>query len=198
MLYLASCSPRRAELLRQIGIEFDIIDGEIDETARLGETPAQLVSRLSIEKAYAGRDKLGALAADDWVLASDTMIAIDDTIIGKPQSSEDCRKILQQLSARQHEVYSAVALVGAEGDAQHALSVNRIKFRTIRADEIAGYCASEEPMDKAGAYAIQGRAAVFIERLEGSYSAVMGLPLYETEQLLHQVGFRVFRQGQNE
>jgi septum formation protein len=189
MLYLASQSPRRAELLRQIGIKFEIIDGNIDETALQQELPAELVQRLSRLKALQGRQQLTNMKAGDWVLASDTVIVIDDQVIGKPDSEQHCCEILELLSGRQHLVLSAVALVGQQGEIHQAITENRIKFRNIQPEEIQRYCQSPEPKDKAGAYAIQGRGAIFIENLQGSYSAVMGLPLFETAQLLHKVGF---------
>lgn len=191
MLYLASQSPRRAELLRQIGIKFDIIDGEIDEAPIDHESPSQTVARLSLQKAIKGVQQLTNMQSDDWVLASDTLIAIDNRVIGKPESELHCRQILTLLSAQEHQVLSAVALVGKEGEIHQATSYNKIKFRNIRPEEIEQYCQLEEPRDKAGAYAIQGHAAIFIENLQGSYSAVMGLPLYETAQLLQKVGFNL-------
>ncbi len=191
MLYLASQSPRRAELLRQIGIKFDIIDGDVDETPVENESPAQTVARLSLQKALKGVQQLADMQPDDWVLASDTLIEIDNQVIGKPESEAHCRQILELLSGKEHQVLSAIALVGKQGDIHQATSYNKIKFRQIRPEEIAQYCQLEEPRDKAGAYAIQGHAAIFIENLQGSYSGVMGLPLYETAQILQKVGFNL-------
>ena len=128
---------------------------------------------------------------DYYVLAADTTITLDGDIIGKPTDREQCRCILEQLSARQHLVLSAVALATAD-DVTVRLVQNRVSFRAISAAEIASYCACDEPMDKAGAYAIQGKAAIFIEYLEGSYSAVMGLPLYETAELLRGAGIELY------
>jgi septum formation protein len=196
MLYLASQSPRRAELLRQIGIKFDIIDGEIDETPIAHESPSETVARLSLQKALKGYQQLTEIQADDWVLASDTLIEIHDKVIGKPESTQQCRQILELLSGQEHQVLSAIALVGCKGEIHQTTSYNRIKFRNIRPEEIEQYCKLDEPRDKAGAYAIQGKAAIFIEYLEGSYSSVMGLPLYETAQLLQQVGFNLLDQEQ--
>lgn len=194
MLYLASQSPRRAELLRQIGIKFDIIDSIIDETAHAHETPSELVLRLSREKAQHGRRQLSGMQKGDWVLASDTLIVMNDQVIGKPDSEQHCVQILSLLSGKEHQVFSAVALVGVDGETHDAISCNRIRFRNIRAVEIEQYCQLMEPRDKAGAYAIQGKAAIFIENLQGSYSAVMGLPLFETAQLLQRVGFNLLDQ----
>lgn len=183
MIYLASRSPRRAELLRQVGVEFEVFAIDIDESRLPSEPPAEYVCRLAREKAKQAAARLAVQAQDYAVLAADTTIALDGDIIGKPADREQCRCILERLSARQHQVLTAVALATPAGIAWR-LNQSRVRFRRLQAREVEAYCDSEEPMDKAGAYAIQGRAAVFIERLEGSYSAVMGLPLYETAELL--------------
>lgn len=156
---------------------------EIDETRRPEEPPAAYVSRLAQEKARAAACDLAAQRPDYCVLAADTTIALDGDIIGKPEDRQQCRCILGRLSARQHLVLTAVALA-TPGRIDWRLSESRVDFRALTAQEIESYCASDEPMDKAGAYAIQGRAALFIKNLEGSYSGVMGLPLYETAELL--------------
>jgi septum formation protein len=194
MLYLASQSPRRAELLRQIGIKFDIICGEIDETLIEHESPSETVARLSRQKAFKGCQHLTNMQSGDWVLASDTLIEIQGRVIGKPESEQNCREILSLLSGKEHQVLSAIALVGKQGEIHQTISYNRIKFRNIRPEEIEQYCKLAEPKDKAGAYAIQGLAAIFVENLQGSYSSVMGLPLYETAQLLQKVGFNLLDQ----
>jgi septum formation protein len=189
MIYLASSSPRRAELLQQIGVKFDIIHVNIDESAEAGEAIDALVLRLSRQKALQGAKQLEHMTARDHVMAADTLIALDDHIVGKPSSKAHCQSILGTLVGRTHQVYSAVALSDFEGRVKALLSINEVSFRTMSNREIKHYCASEEPMDKAGAYAIQGRAAMFIRHLSGSYSSVMGLPLYETAQLLRQAGY---------
>lgn len=189
MVYLASSSPRRAELLRQIGIKFDIIHVDIDESPAEGEAIDQLVLRLSREKALGGLTQCTTMKRDDLIVAADTLIGLDGKILGKPQDVPHCRQILQQLSDREHQVYSAVAVAGYDGEVNALLSNNRIRFCALRTEVIARYCGSDEPHDKAGAYAIQGMAARFIEHLSGSYSAVMGLPLFETSQLLQQAGY---------
>ncbi len=194
MLYLASQSPRRAELLRQIGVKFDMINGDIDETPIEHESPSETVARLSRQKALKGYQQLTNIQSDDWVLASDTLIEIQSRVIGKPESENHCREILNLLSGKEHQVLTAIALVGNKGEIHQTTSYNRIKFRNIRPEEIEQYCQLEEPKDKAGAYAIQGKAAIFIENLQGSYSSVMGLPLYETAQLLQKVGFNLLDQ----
>lgn len=191
MLYLASSSPRRAELLTQIGVKFGIIHVNIDETALAGETVEQQVIRLSREKALKGRLQLSEFKQDDLVLAADTLIGLDGQVIGKPDSEQHCCSILKRLSDRQHEVFCGVALVNSNGHVNEKSTVNKIQFRQLTPLEINQYCHSGEPLDKAGAYAIQGAAAIFIQHLAGSYSAVMGLPLFETAQLLGQAGYEI-------
>lgn len=191
MIYLASRSPRRAELLRQIGVEFSVYALDIDESRRAGESPAAYVCRLAESKARAAAAALEPTDAGYRVLAADTTIAIDGDIIGKPADAGGCRCILERLSARQHMVLTAVALA-LPGQIALRLSQNRVSFRALSAPEIEAYCACDEPMDKAGAYAIQGKAAIFVEHLEGSYSSVMGLPLFETADLLRQSGVELF------
>jgi len=183
MIFLASRSPRRTELLAQIGVEFSVCAIDIDESRMQGEAAEEYVCRLARQKGEAAASRLARERADYAVLAADTTIALDGDIIGKPADREQCRCILGQLSARQHLVLTAVALVTPDATAWR-LCRSRVKFRALSAQEIEGYCASDEPMDKAGAYGIQGRAAMFIEHLEGSYSGVMGLPLFETAALL--------------
>ena len=190
MTYLASSSPRRAELLRQIGIEFKVHASDVDESVRPDEMPEDYVCRLAENKARQAARELAALDENYRVLAADTTIAVDDDIIGKPADAQQCRCILEQLSARQHMVLTAVALATPAGVALR-LSRNRVRFKRLSRDEIEAYCDSAEPMDKAGAYAIQGRAAIFVEHLEGSYSGVMGLPLFETAELLQQAAIEL-------
>ncbi len=191
MLYLASASPRRAELLRQIGVQFKTLSSEIDESAQAGESALELALRLSRQKAQQARRQLQNLRSDDVILAADTLISLDQHILGKPASAQDCARMLRQLSGRSHQVISAIALLNADGRLAQASSCNEIRFRALDDGEIEQYCASDEPMDKAGSYAIQGRAAIFIEHLDGSYSSVMGLPLFETAQLLQQFGYTI-------
>ena len=187
MIYLASKSPRRAELLRQIGIDFTVHAVDIDESQLPGEAPVDYVSRIALEKAQSAMAELRDQDPDYCIIAADTTISLDGDIIGKPADRGQCRCILERLSARQHLVLSAVALATA-GDTSLRLSQNRVSFRALGSSEIEAYCASSEPLDKAGAYAIQGRAAMFINHLDGSYSAVMGLPLFETAELLQTAG----------
>jgi septum formation protein len=185
-LYLASASPRRRELLAQAGIAFEVIGGiSIDEQPQPGEDAATLVRRLALGKARAGQALIarrhGARTAR--VLGADTEVVLDGRVFGKPMAEADCVAMLLALSGRTHEVLSAVALVDAGGE-RCELCVSRVTFRAVAADEARAYWATGEPGDKAGGYAIQGRAAAFVSRLEGSYSGVVGLPLFETLALL--------------
>ena len=191
MIYLASQSPRRAELLRQIGVQYKILVADVDESQRSGESATDYVCRIASDKARVVAAQVASQPIPAVVLAADTTIALDDRIIGKPRDRVDCCDILQQLSGREHTVLSAVALAHS-GRLDYRLSRNRVWFRKLEQHEIRSYCATAEPMDKAGAYAIQGKAAVFVERLEGSYSAVMGLPLCETAELLGNAGIEIF------
>lgn len=178
-------------MLRQIGVRFEVRAVAIDESKFEHESAAEYVCRMARCKAQKVNAKILESPDQHPVLAADTIITLDGGIIGKPADVDQCHRILQQLSARQHLVLTAVALATAT-DCSLRLSVNRVSFRRISAAQIESYCASAEPMDKAGAYAIQGRAAVFIEHLEGSYSAVMGLPLFETAELLESVNIVLF------
>ena len=196
MIYLSSRSPRRAELLHQIGIEFSVHDIDIDESRSPAESVTEYVCRMATTKARIAAGQLAARRIterrESWVvLAADTTIELDDDIIGKPADRDQCRYILEQLSARQHLVLTAVALATHE-DIELRLTRNQVSFRSLTALEIESYCTTAEPMDKAGAYAIQGKAALFIDHLEGSYSAVMGLPLFETAELLRNADIELF------
>ncbi len=176
---LASASPRRRELLSQIGVPHVVRPAHIDETLRAGESASEYVARLAREKALAVCAQDGTLP----VLGADTAVVLDGTIFGKPSDRDDAVDMLMRLSGRTHEVLTAVALATRNALAER-LSVSRVTFRPLTQDECGAYWDTGEPRDKAGAYAIQGRGAVFVERLEGSFSGVMGLPLYETAQLL--------------
>lgn len=185
-LVLASASPRRSELLQQIGIKHVIQAVDIDETPWLHESPLAYVERVANEKSVACR----ALRSDDLpVLAADTSVVCDGVIMGKPDNKQHAMAMLMRLSGRSHQVYSAVSLRG-DGHWQ-AVSVSEVTFRTLELWEIAAYWETGEPGDKAGAYAIQGLASIFIESITGSFSGVMGLPLFETAQLLAKQGIRV-------
>jgi len=186
-VYLASGSPRRRELLQQIGVPFRVVGTVIDEAVLPDETPLQYVARLAAAKAEAGWERSRDFAHAP-VLAADTAVVLDGKILGKPADGQDAEGMLRQLSGRTHEVFTAIALRTANG-LQSKISRSQVTFRGIPAAEARGYWETGEPSDKAGAYAIQGRGAVFISDLRGSYSGVMGLPLFETAELLHDAGF---------
>ena len=190
-LYLASRSPRRQELLGQIGIRFRVVPAEVDETPLPGEDPAALVQRLARAKARAGR---AGLAPGDStpVLGADTEVVLDGEVLGKPRDAAHAAAMLARLSGRSHQVVSGVALAKPGREAAR-LSTSTVWLRDTTAAERAAYCATGEPLDKAGAYGIQGVAAVFVSRLEGSYSGVMGLPLHETAELLREAGLAIPR-----
>jgi septum formation protein len=188
-LYLASQSPRRRELLHQIGVTHEVLTVSVDETPRRGESARDYVVRVALDKARAGQTLL-APGNPVPVLGADTGVVVAGTVLGKPADRAAGIAMLQRLSGGTHEVLSAVALAGPGGGATR-LSASRVTFCTLTARECAAYWATGEPADKAGAYAIQGLAAVFITRLEGSYSGVMGLPLYETAELLKESGITV-------
>lgn len=184
-LWLASRSPRRRELLTQIGVPFEPLDVEIDERRLPDEAPAAMVERLARTKAKAGAAH--ALDTDRLVLAADTAIALDGDILGKPGDRAEALAMLERLSGRAHEVYSGVA-VAWESEMDSRVVRSTVRLRPITVTERTAYWATGEPADKAGAYGIQGRGAVFVERLEGSYSNVVGLPLCETAELLVRFG----------
>jgi len=196
-LYLASRSPRRRELLTQIGVQFDTIvfrnppreDKELDETPHAGEAPIDYVQRVAGAKAEHGwRIVEWRKLLPQPVLAADTTLEFDGEIIGKPSSSDDAMCILQRLSGKSHRVLTAVSMA-FQGRIESVLSVSEVRFGILDDAEIRRYIASGEPMDKAGAYGIQGGAGLFVEHLAGSYTGVMGLPLYETGKLLRRFDF---------
>ena len=190
-LYLASKSPRRRELLSQVGISFDVLDVDIDETLQVEETAEDYVIRLAREKAIAGW-RQEALPQKVPVLGSDTAVVIAATILGKPENRKDAIRMLELLSGQTHQVMTAVALLtpgdnsGKPGqyELDTVINVSDVTFKVLSRSEIEQYVDSKEGEDKAGSYAIQGRAAAFITHLSGSYSGVMGLPLFETIELL--------------
>jgi len=186
MLYLASKSPRRRELLGRLGVEFNLIDLDIPEVRQPGETPKDYVVRVAREKAMAGLQRLEA-GGGALVLGSDTEVVLDDEVFGKPADAADAMAMLKRLSGRTHQVISAVSLVGASGEWRDC-SFTSVTFGELTDAVIERYVATGEAFGKAGAYGIQGAAEVFVSRLEGSYSGVMGLPLYETDKLLRQAG----------
>ena len=195
-IYLASRSPRRRELLTQIGVRFDLLlfrsgtrsDQEVDETPLPGEQPDDYVVRVARAKASFGTRILTMRHLPVHpVLSADTTLDFDGEIIGKPDDEAHAREILARLSGKTHRVLTAVAM--AQGDhIAHVRSISEVRFRTLASDEIERYVASGEPLDKAGAYGLQGRAAIFVEEVKGSPSGIVGLPLCETAQLLKDFG----------
>jgi septum formation protein len=186
MLYLASRSPRRRELLQQLGVAHAAIDVDIPERRAADESPEAYVSRVARDKAEAGRAALGPLAGA-VVLGADTEVVLDGEVFGKPADAAQAAAMLRRLSGRTHAVISAVWGVDAT-DARRELCLSQVRFASLSEAAIAAYVATGEPFGKAGAYAIQGRAAAWVEHLEGSYSGVMGLPLFETARLLRGFG----------
>ena len=197
-IYLASKSPRRRDLLRQIGVNFDVLifrsgergeDADVDETPIPGEAVERYVERLALAKAQAGmRRVLWRKMLARPVLAADTTLELDGEIIGKPRDAADAYAILTRLSGRQHRVLTAVAMSDGERT-RSRVSVSDVHFRTLSEHDIRRYIATGEPMDKAGAYGIQGHAAIFIDEIRGSYSGIMGLPLFDTAALLEVFGY---------
>ena len=183
-LILASASPRRRELLAILVGEFEVRPADIDERPIDGEPPADYVMRLAVEKARA----VSAVSPGHWVIGSDTEVVLENVCLGKPRDEARACDMLRGLSGRSHRVYSSVALVGPDGSSRTALSVSEVRFETLPEEWIRRYAESGDPLDKAGGYAIQGRAAAWISNLDGSYSGVVGLPLYETAGLLRGAG----------
>ena len=200
MIYLASRSPRRRELLQQIGVRFEPLlfregsrsDPDTDEGVKPGENPDAYVRRVTEMKANAAWSRVTMRRGLQRkpVLAADTTVALGNEILGKPADRADAERILKMLSGTRHRVLTAVAIC-LEGRCEMLVNESFVTFAPLDADRIALYVQSGEPFDKAGAYGIQGRAATFIERIEGSYSGIMGLPLYETTVLLSKFGIAV-------
>ncbi len=199
-IYLASKSPRRRDLLRQIGVNFDVLtfragergeDADVDETPLPGEAVERYVERLALAKAQAGmRRVLWRKLLPHPVLAADTTLEVDGEIVGKPHDAAEAHAILERLSGRRHRVLTAVAMSDGERT-RSRLSVSEVAFRRLSEHDIRRYVATGEPFDKAGAYGIQGHAAIFVEEIRGSYSGIMGLPLFETAALLEIFGHPV-------
>lgn len=184
-LILASGSPRRTELLRQVGIPHEVRIGNVDESRLPKESDREHVQRLARDKARWGFNEAGGERA---VLGADTIVMLGDELLGKPCDRAHARSMLRQLSGGAHEVWSAVALATPGGEMLETLAVSTVHFGEMPDAFIVAYCEGPEPMDKAGAYAVQGLTARYIRRIEGSYSGVMGLPLFETVQLLTRAG----------
>jgi septum formation protein len=195
-IYLASRSPRRRELLHQIGIAFEVLplrldltpNVDIDETPLAREAPAAYVTRIARAKAVAGWGLIVTHSLPHQpVLAADTTVVLDNEIIGKPDNARHARSMLRRLSGKTHQVLTAIA-VAYEDRIESTLSASTVEFRSLGNGEISRYVRSGEPLDKAGAYAIQGRAAVFVRAMNGSYSGIVGLPLHETAEVLRNFG----------
>ncbi len=197
-IYLASSSPRRQQLLDQIKIRYQVVQPDVKESPQTGESPVDYAVRVAIEKARCGFDmlSLGGVGCSSPVLpvlGADTVVTLDNKIIGKPNNKADGIDMLKQLSGKCHDVITAVALVTQHEERSVICTVNcksTVSFRQITTDECELYWLSKEPHDKAGSYAIQGIAAIFINDLSGSYSGVMGLPLFETAKLLQNFGIK--------
>jgi septum formation protein len=179
-IVLASASPRRAELLQQIGLDFDVAPSDIDESVHVGESVVDYVQRMAASKAAVARQQH---QSEDIIIAADTTVAIDNTILGKPDDEAHCLEMLARLSGRIHMVHTAV-VVSQLDYVGKALSSSEVSFRHIDVAEAKNYWLTGEPKDKAGSYAIQGKGATFVDKITGSYSGVVGLPLYELTQLL--------------
>ena len=196
-IYLASQSPRRKQLLAQLGVNFELLlpdaneDAEALEVVRPNEKPRAYVQRVTALKLEAALQRLknrGLTSAP--ILCSDTTVALGNTLFGKPDNAEHAKSMLQQLSGKTHRVLTAVS-IGTQRKQIHTLSVSQVQFADLSKQEIDRYVASQEPMGKAGSYAIQGKAAVFISHISGNYSGIMGLPMFETSHLLREFGFTV-------
>ena len=188
-IYLASASPRRREILVSLGFQPVLLAAEIDETVQPGEAVADYVARMARQK-NAAAHQLAAqrgLALAQPLLSADTVVALDNAILGKPRDAAHARELLESLSGREHQVWTAVC-VSLGGQTLEAAQRSDVRFKELSAQEIAAYIASGEPLDKAGAYGIQGIGGVFVAHLSGSFSGVMGLPVFETVQLLRQLG----------
>ncbi|WP_340122412.1 Maf family protein [Methylobacter svalbardensis] len=187
-IILASASPRRQELLDQIKVTYRVNPVDLDETPLPNETPVDYVQRLAAEKSAACIAQLGDSLP---VLAADTAVVLEGVIMGKPKDRDDAVAMLRQLSGKMHRVYSAISLRGREHG--QAISITEVTFRLLTESEIAVYWQSGEPVDKAGSYAIQGMGGVFVESINGSFSGVVGLPLFETAELLSKQGIEFFK-----
>lgn len=187
-LILASASPRRKELLDQIKVTYAVSPIDLDETPRINESPLDYVKRVAAEKSAACVAQLGSGVP---VLAADTAVVLDDLIMGKPKDQQDAIAMLTQLSGRTHQVYSAISLRGREH--WQAVSITDVTFRSLTEREMLAYWHSGEPVDKAGSYAIQGMGGIFVASIKGSFSGVVGLPLFETAELLAKQGIELFK-----
>jgi septum formation protein len=182
VIYLASRSPRRQQLLQQLGVSFEVLDVDVPEQRGDSESAIDYVARVAREKAQAGLSNL-AQSGGCFVIGADTEVVLDGVVFGKPTDAEDAKRMLRSLSSRTHEVISVVCCAWTQGF-KHVTSISQVRFAELTDQQIQAYVETGEPFGKAGAYAIQGRAAAFVAHLNGSYSGVMGLPLHETSNLL--------------
>lgn len=194
-IFLASRSPRRRTLIEQLGLRYQIVDVDVDERHRDGESPADYVARLALEKARSGWHQVAVQGVP--VVGADTCIVLNGRIVGKPVDKAHGIALLKQYSGATHEVVSGVAMVGTVGNASESapqeqvrVNISRVTFRRLTDQECERYWETQEPLDKAGGYAIQGKAAGFISNIEGSYSGIMGLPLYEFAELISVFGIQ--------
>ncbi|MFQ5993944.1 MAG: Maf family protein [Acidiferrobacterales bacterium] len=190
-LYLASGSPRRAELLRQLGIDFEVVVPDVQELPRSGESPEHYVRRMAATKAQRVWRTIHQEGSPVYpVLGADTCVVLDEEILSKPRDQSESAGMLRRLSGREHVVLTAVTVVDT-ATTRSALSTSRVAFRSLTEREIGRYWRTGEPADKAGAYALQGLGAAFVKKIDGSYSGVVGLPLHEVAQLLNEIGMEV-------
>ena len=189
-IMLASQSPRRVALLKQMGVDCLVMPADIDETPISGESPSAYVLRLAEQKALAIVAKLNGKNAELPVLAADTTVALGSSIFGKPENANDAFKMLKKLSGSTHQVHTAIALA-FNGKCETALNTTQVTMMALTDAMISAYIATGEPLDKAGSYAIQGLAGNWIQRIEGSYTGVMGLPVHETTRLLDKIGWLI-------
>jgi septum formation protein len=188
-LHLASASPRRREILRAMGVQHTYAGVDIDETPQTQETPDQLVLRLALAKARASRARH---RGHPVILGADTVVSLDGQLFGKPASQQEALGMLSSLSGRVHTVLTAVAVIAAERE-MSAVAVSSVRFREIEPQEALAYWQTGEPVGKAGAYAIQGKGGIFVESISGSFSCIVGLPVFETARLLQSAGIRILR-----
>ena len=199
-LVLASASPRRLALLGQAGLEPDLLNpADIDETPKRRETPRSLVARLAREKAQkaVGMAQVRALEGDVFILAADTIVALGRRVLGKPETAQEASDMLQLLSGRAHKVFTSISLISPSGGQKTRVIDTKVRFKRLSREDIDSYLICDEWRGKAGAYAIQGRAGSFIRYLSGSYTGVVGLPLYETVAMLDGAGYPVYHTWMN-
>jgi septum formation protein len=187
-ILLASASPRRRELLDQIGVRYRVLPADIDESAQSGEAPGPYVLRVAANKVKA---VVPHRNPGEIILGADTAVVLDHHMLGKPDDESQARAMLRMMSGRTHQVFTAVSVLSAEGELDSQLNVSEVSFAELADDWISAYVATGEPLDKAGAYGIQGWAGSQIQQVRGSYSSIMGLPLFETARLLGGAGLRL-------